>query len=161
MSGRGRLDVVLRQRELDEQAARITVARTLAAHQLAVADVCRARDLVTAALDEMGAIQVSAIGAGGRTAGDLGDAVNNTRIAEQELFRLETTAQDAAFALRESQARLADASRRRDVVERLLERIAAQASVDAQRREDAALNEIAGIRHALNAFSEPFGEATL
>lgn len=158
---RSRLDVVLRQRELDEQAARIEVAKAVAARQAAISAVREAQDLVLASLDEMSRLQHDASGAGGRSAGELGDAMNAARIAEQELFARETRANDLGFELLRAQARLADASKRRDVVERLMERIAAAARVEAQRREDAILNEMAGIRHALGSLGETYAESAL
>lgn len=158
---RSRLDVVLRQRELDEQAARIEVAKAVAARQAAIAAVRDAQDMVLASLEEMGRLQHDAAGAGGRSAGDLGDAMNAARIAEQELFARETRANDLGFELLRAQARLADASKRRDVVERLMERVAAAARLEAQRREDAILNEMAGIRHALGSLGETYAESAL
>lgn len=158
---RSRLDVVLRQRELDEQAARIEVAKAVAARQAAIAAVRDAQDMVLASLEEMGRLQHDAASAGGRSAGDLGDAMNAARIAEQELFARETRANDLGFELLRAQARLADASKRRDVVERLMERVAAAARLEAQRREDAILNEMAGIRHALGSLGETYAESAL
>jgi hypothetical protein len=49
---------------------------------------------------------------------------------------------------------LADATRRREVVERLRERMRAADAREAQHREDNVLSEIAGVRHARTMTSE-------
>ena len=112
MSGTFRLGVVLRLREMAEDAARARLATAVGGHREA-----------TERLIEL-TVAEEATAAGRR--------------------KLET----ASEVLMQARSSLAEASKRREVVERLRDRMHAAEAQEAQHREDNLLSEIAGVRHA-------------
>jgi flagellar export protein FliJ len=149
MRGTFRLGVVLRLRELAEDAARARLAMALTCQREAsyrlVALVERERDAQRRLAD---------IGIEGGRAGDLVAVQRALEVAEQATLEGQQALADATGALIGARTELADASRRRDVVERLRDRIRAAEALEAQRREDAVLSELAGVRHARSMVAE-------
>ena len=154
MSAGQRLGVVLRQRELEEEAAAIELGRAVAAHQAAFEAVEHARAVLAVACTDAASLQRASSQGAGLVAGDLREATASVRLAEHDVATSESRAAEIVDLLDQAQSRLADATRRRDVVERLMVRMAAAARLSAQRREDSALNEIASVRHVLAALGE-------
>lgn len=154
MSAGFRLSVVLRLRELAEDAAQADLARALGVHRSAL-EVLRAR--VGAALVEReraAALQHVAASAGATQAGELADATASLELAEAAIAASQAEVAAAADALLASRVRLSEATSRRQVVERLRDRAAAAERVELQRREDAVLNEVASTRHAWAAIED-------
>lgn len=148
MSTGFRLGVVLRLRELAEDAAQADLARALLVHRSALDALRRSHGAALVERERATALQ-RASGHGGATpAGELADAIASVEMAEEAIVTGDARVVVAAGGLLESRGRLAEASRRREVVERLRDRTAAAERLRLQRREDATLNEIASTRHA-------------
>lgn len=143
MSAGFRLGVVLRLRELAEDAARARLASAVVDHK----EATQALSALTEAQQEV-EDRLMAMGQEGAQAGELRAARAGLERAEQATdagrARLETTSE----ALMQARASLAEATKRREVVERLRERIRITEAREAQHREDNVLSEIAGVRHA-------------
>lgn len=154
MSGDFRLGVVLRLRELAEEAARGDLSRTLRAHRESVADLDRALDAVRTERERAESVQAASRLGPGTPAGDLAEALASVEGAEAAVAAREAVVAAAADALLEARGRLAAARQRREVVERLRDRLAAARRSRVLRREDAALNEIASARHARAVLEE-------
>ena len=154
MSGGFRLGVVLRLRELAEDAAQVELAGVLKVHRSALDAL---QGFLGAALVERelaAGLQRAARHGNATPAGDLADAVACIEVAEQAIVAGQATLATAADSLLASRGRLAEASRRRQVVERLRDRTAAAERLRLQRREDAVLNEVASTRHAWAAIED-------
>lgn len=150
MSGTFRLGVVLRLRELAEDAARAKLATVLVRQREATDALIALMALEHAAED-----RIVALGSVGAQAGDLRAARAGVEHAEQASAAGRVTLETASEALMQARAALADATRRREVVERLRDRLRASEAREAQHREDNVLSEIAGVRHARTMTSEP------
>lgn len=149
MSHRFRLGVVLRLREMAEEAARIELGHAVEAHRRAVSALEAEQ---SRAADEMRFL--SALQRGRSQAVALRDASNAVAVAQRGVVRARERldrASDALFAARRS---LADATRRREVVERLRDRFAAAQRREADRLDTLAMAEIASTRHALRSAGE-------
>ena len=154
MSTGFRLGVVLRLRELAEDTAQAALAGALQVHRSAL-DALRGSHGAALVENERASALQRASGHGGATpAGDLADAVAAVELAEEAIVASEARVAVAAGEVLESRSRLAEASRRRQVVERLRDRMAAAERLRLQRREDATLNEVATTRHAWAAIEE-------
>ena len=154
MSTGFRLGVVLRLRELAEDTAQAALAGALQVHRSALDALRGSRGAALVENERTSALQ-RASGHGGATpAGDLADAVAAVELAEEAIVASEARVAVAAGEVLESRSRLAEASRRRQVVERLRDRMAAAERLRLQRREDATLNEVATTRHAWAAIEE-------
>ena len=148
MKGGFRLGVVLRLREMAEDAARARLGSAVDAHR-------RATDTLIELVDrELGAQRRLEAAQAGATAGELMGAQVCLEHAERATAAGRDALEGASEALLEARSALAEASRRREVVERLRDRIALGEALEAQRREDALLSEVAGVRHARLAGSE-------
>jgi len=150
VSGTFRLGVVLRLRELAEDAARAKLATVLVRQREATDALIALMALEHAAED-----RIVALGSVGAQAGDLRAARAGVEHAEQASAAGRVTLETASEALMQARAALADATRRREVVERLRDRLRASEAREAQHREDNVLSEIAGVRHARTMTSEP------
>ena len=138
-----RLGVVLRLREMAEDAARGKLAVALDVHRAAAEAL-----VVLIARERAAHGRFIGLAAEGGPAGDLVAVQHGIEGAEVATAAGRATLDAAGRALMDARAVLADASRRREVVERLRDRMRTAEVVAAQRREDAVLSEIAGVRHA-------------
>jgi len=144
-----RLDVVLRLRRLAEDAARVRLATSLAAHREAVATGESLRAAASAELQRLVHLQVV-----GSPAGALRDAHDAVEHAERAVLAGLDRIEAAGRGLLEARSALADATRRREVVERLRERGREAERRAADRREVIALSEMATLRHAWTEIEE-------
>ena len=149
MKGAFRLAVVLRLRVMAEDAARARLGQAVDAHR-------RATDVLIELVERELAAQrrVEAFCAEGAQAGDIVAAQHGTEQAEQHTAAGRAALEAATTSLVEARTVLAEASKRREVVERLKERMAFAEALDAQRHEDMVLSEIAGVRHARSMGTE-------
>jgi flagellar export protein FliJ len=142
-TGGFRLGVVLRLREMAEDAARARLASAIEAHRVAT----EALIALTTAEHEAEARQVTT-GEEGAQAGELRAVRAGVEAAERATAAGRATLTTASEALMLARGALVEASRRREVVERLRDRIRSAEVLEAQHREDNLLSEIAGVRHA-------------
>jgi flagellar export protein FliJ len=149
VSGAFRLGVVLRLRELAEDAARARLATAVVRHREATDAL-----VMLVAREQDAALRVMELGTIGAQAGDLRAARGGMEQAEQASAAGRTALEAASEGLMRSRSALADATRRREVVERLRDRLRASEAREAQHREDNVLSEIAGVRHARTMTSE-------
>jgi flagellar export protein FliJ len=154
MSRGFRLGVVLRLRELAEDAAQSELAVALRAHRSALDEHRELIRAATAESERACAIQRACHAAGTVPAGELAEAIASIELAEEALAASQARVVSAAGSLLESRARLADATSQRKVVERLRDRATATERERAQRAEDALLNEVASTRHAWAALED-------
>lgn len=143
MSGGFRLGVVLRLREMAEDAARAKLATAVIAHRDATEALIALTDLERAA--EQRLVEMAETGA---QAGELRAARAGVENAEQATDAGRARLEAASEGLMIARGALAEATKRREVVERLRDRIRLVEAQDAQHREDSLLSEIAGVRHA-------------
>jgi flagellar export protein FliJ len=142
-SGGFRLGVVLRLREMAEDAARARLANAVDAHRLATDELVGR----TVAEHEAQA-RVMAMAEAGAQAGEIRAARAGVETAEANTNLARTKLEKAAEGLMLARSALAEASKRREVVERLRDRMRQIEAQEAQHREDNQLSEIAGVRHA-------------
>jgi flagellar export protein FliJ len=142
MSNTFRLGVVLRLRELAEDAARgrlgLALGHQRAATETLIALVARERD----AQDRLVELQAQ-----GAPAGDMVAVQHGQELAEEATREGQRALAAATATVIEARSALVEASSRRQVVERLRDRLRAAETREAQRREDALLSELAGVRH--------------
>ncbi|HEX8941145.1 MAG TPA: flagellar FliJ family protein [Candidatus Limnocylindrales bacterium] len=143
MSRRFRLSVVLRLREMAEDARRVELAAALADHARAVAAADALAERVRLERRWLTSLQ-----RGASAAGELQAAAAGMDLAERGLAAGRERVAAAAARLLEARRALAEASRRREVVERLRDRFVAAQRLEADRREAAELSEISISRHA-------------
>jgi flagellar export protein FliJ len=143
MKGTFRLAVVLRLREMAEDAARARLGAALDSHR-------RATDVLIALVERELSAQrrIEQVHDTAAQAGEIVAAQHGLEHAERATAVGREALEAAQLALVEARQALADATRRREVVERLKDRLALAEALEAQRREDALLSEIAGVRHA-------------
>jgi flagellar protein FliJ len=138
-----RLDVVLRLRRLAEDGARARLATSLAAHRTAAVATERLAFALDAERDILVGLQ--ACGAAGGLMRDAHDAVEH---AERSFETGRERLAQAGEALFQARAGLADASRRREVVERLRDRAKLAQRHAAEHLAELELSEFATVRHA-------------
>jgi flagellar export protein FliJ len=138
-----RLGVVLRLREMAEDAARARLAAAVDGHRRATETLIALTTAQHAAEDRQ--VEMAESGA---QAGELRAARAGVEAAEQATAAGTTELESASEGLMLARAALAEASKRREVVERLRDRVRAAEALEAQHREDKVLSEIAGVRHA-------------
>lgn len=145
MSGSGgfRLGVVLRLREMAEDAARARLANAVDAHRVATDEL-----IARTAAEHEAQARVMEIAEAGAQAGEIRAARAGIETAEANTKIAHAKLEQAAEGLMLARSALAEASKRREVVERLRDRIRQAEALDAQHREDNQLSEIAGVRHA-------------
>jgi flagellar export protein FliJ len=149
MSNTFRLGVVLRLRELAEDSARAHLAAALTRQRAALDALVRLQERERDAQQRLSDLQGQ-----GAPAGDMVATQHGLEVAEAATVEGRTALATATAGLIESRTLLADATRRREVVERLRDRLRATEARDAQRREDAVLSELAGVRHARSMTAE-------
>lgn len=149
MSRHVRLDVVLRLREMAEESSRANLADALSGHLIAT----RSRDQAVQRLAErMSTLKDTQLG-GGR-ADALIAAARSLLAAGRRRDAEEQRMQVAVSSLLDARARLAEASRRREVVERLRDRILAEERLASDRRDMLEAAELASARHAWRTILE-------
>jgi flagellar export protein FliJ len=144
-----RLAVVLRLREMAEDQAKARLAAAVAAHRAAFEILIAANERERAAQGRLRTLQEE-----GGMAGDIVASMRGVDVARAAVAEAFTVLEAASSGLVQARATLAEASRRREVVERLKERLHLQEMIAAQRREDADLSELAGVRHARGMTAE-------
>jgi flagellar export protein FliJ len=154
MSRGFRLGVVLRLRELAEDAAQAELALALRHHRSALDEHREAIRTAAVESERAGSILQASGSAPSIPAGDLADAIASIELAQDAIVASQARVVTAAASLLESRGRLAEATSRRKVVERLRDRAAATEQLRLQRLEDALLNEVASTRHAWAALDE-------
>ena len=143
---RFRLGIVLRLREMAEEAARIDLGRAVDSHQKAVRLVEAAHGRARNELRWLSDLQ------GGRAeAGELQAAVAAVATAERGIVTAQERLGHATKALFDARRSLADATRQREVVERLRDRFLAAERRQTERLDILAMAEIATTQHATRA----------
>ncbi len=146
MSGRFRLGIVLRLREMAEETARINLSHAVDAHQRALAAVEAAQDRAGQEMRWLSDLQ------GGRSdGGQLQSAVQAVAAAQRVIAMTQDRLGKASGALFEARHTLAEATRQREVVERLRDRFVADERRSAERLDALRMAEIASTQHALRA----------
>jgi flagellar export protein FliJ len=147
MSNKFRLGVVLRLREMEEETARIALGHALDDHQRAVQGVEaaqgrageEARWLSDLELAEAGQLQSAVVA--------VDSAQRAVAVAQEKLGR-------ATNALFQARRALADATRQREVVERLRDRFLIAERRETERRDAMAMSEIASTQRTIRAARE-------
>jgi flagellar export protein FliJ len=143
VSGGFRLGVVLRLREMAEDAARARLATAVDSHRLATEELIR-----RTTAEREAQTRLVELGEAGAQAGDLRAAVAGVETAEGATHAARVRLETVSEALMVARGALAEATKRREVVERLRDRLRLLEAKEAQHREDNQLSEIAGVRHA-------------
>ena len=143
MSGGFRLGVVLRLREMAEDAARARLATAVDAHRLVTEEL-----IAHTAAEHEAQARLVTMGEAGAQAGDLRAALAGVELAEAATQATRVKLEAVSEALMTARSALAEATKRREVVERLRDRIRLLEAQEAQHQEDNQLSEIAGVRHA-------------
>ena len=146
MSNRFRLGIVLRLREMAEESARIDLGHAVDAHQRAVAVVQAAHGRAGDELHWLSDLQC-----GGADGGQLQSAVLAVAAAQRAILAAQERLGRATNALFEARKSLAEATRRREVVERLRDRFLAEERRAGDRLDTLAMAEIASTQHAVRA----------
>jgi flagellar export protein FliJ len=150
VSGRFRLGVVLRLRQLDEDAARGRLGSAITARLAVVA----LRNEAAARLASEHAWLAQLQGTRGASAGEMHEAVRAVGGAEAAHVSAIASVAAAEQALIEARARLAQATRRREVVERLRDR---HVATERRRDEHAEVLRLADVA-AIQYLSQRSGE---
>ena len=149
MSGRFRLGIVLRLREMAEETARIELGHALDAHQRALAAVEAAQSRAGQELRWLSDLQ-----GGTSEAAQLQSAVFAVAAAQRAIVAAQERLGRATDALFEARRRLADATRQREVVERLRDRFLAAERREREHQDTLAMAEIASTQHAIRVARE-------
>ena len=144
MSDRFRLGIVLRLREMAEEAARIELAHAVDAHQHAVALVEAAQDRAGQELRWLSNLQ-----GGTSEAGQLQTAVFAVASAQRAIVAAQERLGRATDALFESRRLLADATRQREVVERLRDRFLVAERREREHEDTLAMLEISSTQQSM------------
>jgi flagellar export protein FliJ len=149
MSGRFRLGIVLRLREMAEESARIELGHALAGHQQALTAVQSAQSRAGQELGWLGDLQH-----GTAEAGQLQTAVFAVASAQRAIVAAQEKLARATDLLFEARRSLAEATRQREIVERLRDRFLAAERRNLDRQETMAMAEIASTQHAVRVARE-------
>jgi flagellar export protein FliJ len=144
MSNRFRLGIVLRLREMAEETARIELGHAVDAHQHAVAAVEAAQNRAGQELRWL-----SNLHSGTTEGGQLQSAVFAVASAQRAIVAAQERLGRASSALFESRRLLADATRQREVVERLRDRFMVAERRERDHQDTLAMAEIASTQHAI------------
>jgi flagellar export protein FliJ len=144
MSNRFRLGIVLRLREMGEETARIELGHALDAHQRAVALVEAAQNRAGQELHWLSGLQ-----SGTSDGGQLQSAVFAVATAQRAIVAAQERLGRAADALFEARRVLAEATRQREVVERLRDRFLMAERREMEHKDTLAMAEIASTQHAI------------
>jgi flagellar export protein FliJ len=149
MSSSFRLGIVMRLREMAEEAARIDLSHALDAHQRALGAVEAAQKRAGQELRWLSDLQ------GGTTeAAQLQSAVFAVAAAQRAIVAAQERLGRATDALFEARRKLADATRQREVVERLRDRFLAAEHREMEHQDTLAMAEIASTQHAVRVARE-------
>jgi flagellar export protein FliJ len=143
MSNRFRLGIVLRLREMAEETARIELSHAVDAHQHAVAAVEAAQNRAGQELRWL-----SDLHGGVSEGGQLQTAVFAVATAQRAFVATQERLGRATDALFEARRLLADATRQREVVERLRDRFLVAERREMEHQDALAMAEIASTQHA-------------
>jgi flagellar export protein FliJ len=146
MSNRFRLGIVLRLREMAEETARIELSHAVDAHQRAVAAVEAAQNRAGQELRWL-----SDLHGGVSEGGQLQTAVFAVATAQRAIVATQERLGRATDALFEARRLLADATRQREVVERLRDRFLVAERREREHQDALAMAEIASTQHAVRA----------
>lgn len=146
MSNRFRLGIVLRLREMAEETARIELSHAVDAHQHAVGAVEAAQNRAGQELHWLSNLQ-----RGTSEAGHLQSAVFAVASAQRAIVASQERLGRASDALFQSRRLLADATRQREVVERLRDRFLVAERRESEHKDTLAMAEIASTQHAVRA----------
>lgn len=146
MSNRFRLGIVLRLREMAEETARIELSHAVDAHQHAVAAVEAAQNRAGQELRWL-----SDLHGGVSEGGQLQTAVFAVATAQRAIVATQERLGRATDALFEARRLLADATRQREVVERLRDRFLVAERREREHQDALAMAEIASTQHAVRA----------
>lgn len=149
MSNRFRLGIVLRLREMAEETARIELSHALDAHQHAVSAVQAAQGRAGQELRWLADLQN-----GTAEAGQLQTAVFAVASAQRAIAVAQERLGRTADALFEARRLLADATRQREVVERLRDRFLVAERREREHQDTLAMAEIASTQHAVRVARE-------
>jgi flagellar export protein FliJ len=144
MSNRFRLGIVLRLREMAEETARIELSHAVDAHQRAVAAVEAAQGRAGQELRWL-----SDLHGGTSDGGQLQTAVFAVATAQRAIVSTQERLGRATDALFEARRLLADATRQREVVERLRDRFLLAERRESEHQDTLAMAEIASTQHAI------------
>jgi len=144
MSNRFRLGIVLRLREMAEETARIELGHALDAHRHAVSAVQAAQSRAGQELHWLSDLQ-----GGTSEAGELQAAVFAVASAQRAIVAAQEKLGKATDGLFQARRALADATRQREVVERLRDRFLAAERRERERQDGLAMAEIASTQHAV------------
>jgi flagellar export protein FliJ len=150
MSRRFRLAVVLRLREIEEDSARAALGGAIARHIAALADRHLALERVSAEQVWLRRMQMQAEA----NAGTLREAARSIEAATVAATAADQSLNAAAQVLLEARARLAQAKRRREVVERLRDRHVAAERARDDHAEVLRLADVAGVQHVYRGAAE-------
>jgi flagellar export protein FliJ len=149
MSNRFRLGIVLRLREMAEETARIELSHAVNAHQHAVAEVEAAQTRAGQELHWLSNLQC-----GTAEAGQLQTAVFAVASAQRAILAAQERLGRASGALFEARRVLADATRQREVVERLRDRFLIAEHREREHQDTLVMAEIASTQHAVRVARE-------
>ena len=144
MSNRFRLGIVLRLREMAEESARIELSHAVDAHQHALAGVAAAQARAGQELHWLSDLQCST-----SEAGQLQTAVFAVASAQRAIISAQERLGRATDALFQARQLLADATRQREVVERLRDRFLVAERREREHQDTLAMAEIASTQHAV------------
>ena len=144
-----RLEVVIRLRELAEDAAAGRLAVALTAHRVAASALTAAGERRLAETDRLDASL-----AGPTTGSDLSGAALRLAQADALVRRRTTELTLVAETLLRARRDLADATRRREIVVRLRDRLEASQRREADRREAIRLDDVVTARHGRELLGE-------
>jgi len=149
MSNRFRLGIVLRLREMAEETARIELSHALDAHQHAVNVVQAAQGRAGQELRWLSELQH-----GKSDGAQLQAAVFAVASAQRAILAAQERLARATDALFEARRLLADATRQREVVERLRDRFLQAERREREHQDTLAMAEIASTQHAIRIARE-------
>ena len=144
MSSRFRLGIVLRLREMTEEAARIELGRAVSLHQSAVAVVEAAHERAGQELRWLANLQTDPA-----EAGQLQTAVLAVAAAQRAIVAGQEQLGRATGTLFEARRVLADAVRQREVVERLRDRFQLAERREMEHQDSLTMSEIGSTQYAI------------
>jgi flagellar export protein FliJ len=149
MSNKFRLGIVLRLREMAEETARIELAHAVDAHQHAIANVQAAQGRAGRELHWLSQLQQ-----GTSDGAQLQTAVFAVASAQRAIVSAQERLAKATNGLFDARRLLADATRQREVVERLRDRFLMAERREREHQDTLAMSEIASTQHAIRVARE-------